>query len=193
MVTMAQRIEALRTERNLSRPALSAALGFPKNAAEKFETGRQTPSQSQQEQLASYFGVTLAYLRGEVDVREEGQGTWLERAYAEEEPAPAPAVRKAAGPTVVQSSGRQPGRRRIHCAFEKSRFPVSDPLHGFGRAAVSGRAGAAGSGGKKGTIPLLSASAAPFFHSQTKDCAKRAVLRFSILRGIPKGKLPCGA
>ena len=105
MVTMAQRIEALRTERNLSRPALSAALGFPKNAAEKFETGRQTPSQSQQEQLASYFGVTLAYLRGEVDVREEGQGTWLERAYAEEEPAPAPAVRKAARPTVVQSSG----------------------------------------------------------------------------------------
>ena len=51
MVTMAQRIEALRAERNLSRPALSAALGFPKNAAEKFETGRQTPSQDQQKKL----------------------------------------------------------------------------------------------------------------------------------------------
>ena len=81
MVTMAQRIEALRTEQNLSRPALSAALGFPKNAAEKFETGRQTPSQ------------------------EEGQGTWLERAYAEEAPAPAPAPRRPAAPVVVQSSG----------------------------------------------------------------------------------------
>ena len=43
MITLAQRIEALRTERGLSRPALSQALGFPKNAAEKFETGRQTP------------------------------------------------------------------------------------------------------------------------------------------------------
>ena len=77
MVTMAQRIEALRTERNLSRPALSAALGFPKSAAEKFETGRQTPSQDQQKKLAEFFGVTLAYLRGEVDAREEGQGTKL--------------------------------------------------------------------------------------------------------------------
>lgn len=105
MVTMAQRIEALRTERNLSRPALSAALGFPKNAAEKFETGRQTPSQDQQKKLAEFFGVTLAYLRGEVDVREEGQGTWLERAYAEEDPAPAPAPKRPQAPVVVQSSG----------------------------------------------------------------------------------------
>ena len=30
MVTLAQRIESLRTEANLSRPALSLALGFPK-------------------------------------------------------------------------------------------------------------------------------------------------------------------
>ena len=105
MVTMAQRIEALRTERNLSRPALSAALGFPKNAAEKFETGRQTPSQDQQKKLAEFFGVTLAYLRGEVDVREEGQGTWLERAYAEEDPTPAPAPQRPQAPVVAQSSG----------------------------------------------------------------------------------------
>ena len=48
MVTMAQRIEALRTEAGLSRPAASQALGFPKNAFEKFETGRQTPTKEQQ-------------------------------------------------------------------------------------------------------------------------------------------------
>ena len=105
MVTMAQRIETLRTEKGLSRPALSAALGFPKNAAEKFETGRQTPSQDQQKKLAEFFGVTLAYLRGEVDVREEGQGTWLERAYAEEDPTPAPAPQRPQAPVVAQSSG----------------------------------------------------------------------------------------
>ena len=105
MVTMAQRIESLRTERGLSRPALSAALSFPRTAVEKFETGRQTPTQSQQIQLAAYFGVTTAYLRGETDERAEGAGTWLERAYAEE---PAPAPRPAPAPaaqTVVQSSG----------------------------------------------------------------------------------------
>ena len=64
MITLAQRIEALRTERNLRRPALSAALGFPKNAIEKFETGRQTPTQEQQDKIASFFGVSLFYLRG---------------------------------------------------------------------------------------------------------------------------------
>ena len=36
----------------MSRPGLSAALGLPKNAIEKFETGRQTPNQEQQEKLA---------------------------------------------------------------------------------------------------------------------------------------------
>ena len=65
MVTMAKRLEELRTERNLSRPALAAALGFPRTAIEKFETGRQTPSQDQQEKMAAYFGVSLFYLRGE--------------------------------------------------------------------------------------------------------------------------------
>ena len=105
MVTMAQRIESLRTERGLSRPALSAALGFPRPAVEQFETGRQTPTQSQQIQLAAYFGVTTGYLRGETDERAEGAGTWLERAYAEEEPAPAPRSAAPKGPAVVQSSG----------------------------------------------------------------------------------------
>ena len=52
MVTMAQRIEALRTEKGLSRPALAAALGLPRLSIEKFETGRQTPSQEQQQKLA---------------------------------------------------------------------------------------------------------------------------------------------
>ncbi|MCI9650053.1 helix-turn-helix transcriptional regulator, partial [Oscillibacter sp.] len=65
MVTMAQRIVELRSERGLSRPALSAALGFPRMAVEKFETGRQTPTQDQQEKLASFFGVSVFYLRGE--------------------------------------------------------------------------------------------------------------------------------
>ena len=65
MITIGQRIEELRTQRGMSRPAPSAALGLPKTAVEKFETGRQTPTQEQQEKLADYFGVSLFYLRGE--------------------------------------------------------------------------------------------------------------------------------
>lgn len=67
MVTLAQRLEELRTRQGVSRPALSAALGFPKTAMEKFETGRQTPTQDQQKKLAEHFGVSLSYLRGETD------------------------------------------------------------------------------------------------------------------------------
>ena len=94
MVTMAQRIEALRTERNLSRPALAAALGLPRTAIEKFETGRQTPSKDQQEALANFFGVSVFYLRAESD-DPTTQRTWMDMAYAQEDaPAPSYAPKK---------------------------------------------------------------------------------------------------
>lgn len=101
---MAQRLEALRTERGLSRPALSAALGFPKTALEKFETGRQTPTQDQQRKLADYFGVTLPYLRGESDSPGEGD-SWLAGSVPDEAPVSIPAafpVQKKPRPAAVQ-------------------------------------------------------------------------------------------
>lgn len=107
MVTMAQRLEALRTERGLSRPALSAALGFPKTAMEKFETGRQTPTQDQQRKLADYFAVTLPYLRGESDDPDQGD-SWLAGNIPAEEPVRPPAaspVQKKPRPAAVQEDG----------------------------------------------------------------------------------------
>lgn len=107
MVTMAQRLEALRTERGLSRPALSAALGFPKTAMEKFETGRQTPTQDQQRKLADYFAVTLPYLRGESDDPSEGD-SWLSGNVPAEEPVRVPAASaapKKPRPAAVQEDG----------------------------------------------------------------------------------------
>lgn len=101
MVTLGQRMEELRNERGLSRPALSAALGFPKNAAEKFETGRQTPTKEQQEKIAAYFGVSVFYLRGESSDRTR-QEDWMDAAaFTDEEPVfvPKPAPKpKAAEP-----------------------------------------------------------------------------------------------
>ncbi|OUQ79995.1 helix-turn-helix transcriptional regulator [Flavonifractor sp. An10] len=106
MVTMAQRIEALRTEAGLSRPAASQALGFPKNAFEKFETGRQTPAKEQQEKMASYFGVSLFYLRGESNDRTR-QEDWMSGTLpAEEEDAPV--YRPAPAPKKVRTEPAAP-------------------------------------------------------------------------------------
>ena len=109
MVTIAQRIEALRTQKGMSRPGLSAALGLPRQAVEKFETGRLTPNQEQQAKIAAYFGVSVAYLRGEAEDPESLGlgGTWLSGNYDVEEPAAS--KRPAARPAVVaQSSGSAP-------------------------------------------------------------------------------------
>ena len=120
MITMAQRIEALRTERGLSRPALSAVLGFPKTAVEKFETGRQTPTQDQQDKLASYFGVSLFYLRGESDDPTRME-SWLNTGYVEEEPTPRPVPRPAAPKIVAQSSAAGQNDSNMFSAFMKSK------------------------------------------------------------------------
>ena len=110
MITMAQRIESLRTQRNISRPALSAALGLPRTAIEKFESGRQTPTQEQQAKLAKYFGVSLTYLRGESDTPTDTD-SWLSGAYMEERPAPAPSISRPVpkqetnAPTKIQEDG----------------------------------------------------------------------------------------
>ena len=107
MVTIAQRIEALRTEKGLSRPALAAAVRLPRMSIEKFETGRQTPSQEQQKMLAAFFGVSVSYLRGESDdpIRME---SWLSGNVPDEPIAPDPAPRRAAvsaAPGKVKEDG----------------------------------------------------------------------------------------
>lgn len=117
MVTIAQRIEALRTQRNMSRPALSAALGLPRMAVEKFETGRQTPNQDQQEKIARFFGVSLFYLRGESDDPTD-MSSWLNGDVPDEEPVrPAP----KAAPRVVQSSGGGQEDGAVFSALLKSK------------------------------------------------------------------------
>ena len=107
MVTLAQRIEELRTAKGLSRPALAAALGFPRTAIEKFETGRQTPTQDQQSKLASYFGVSLFYLRGETNDTTQ-MSDWMDGAFLDE-PAPAPAPKRAVKPAAAAASGGEGG------------------------------------------------------------------------------------
>jgi len=105
MVTIGQRIETLRTQKAMSRPALSAALGLPRTAIEKFETGRQTPTQEQQAKIAKYFGVSIFYLKGESD-DPTNMESWLNGVVPDDEPV-RPVPKAAPRPVVVQSSGAQ--------------------------------------------------------------------------------------
>lgn len=117
MVNMAQRIEALRLQKGISRPELAAALGLPRMSIEKFETGRQTPNQEQQQKLASYFGVSLFYLKGETD-DPTSMDNWLNGAVAKEEPVSIP---KAVARTIVaQSSDSGKGDGAVFSALLKS-------------------------------------------------------------------------
>lgn len=108
MVTMAQRIEELRTQQGLTRPALSVALGLPRNAVEKFETGRQTPTKEQQEKIATYFGVSLFYLKGESDDPTR-QDSWMTAALSgveeDDEPVRRPAPKAPTPPPAPGGNG----------------------------------------------------------------------------------------
>lgn len=117
MVTIAQRIELLRTQRELSRPALSAALGLPRMAVEKFETGRQTPTQDQQKKMAAYFGVSLEYLRGESD-DPTTMDSWLNGNVPDDAPPSPPPVSR---PKIVQSSGGNDDGGAVFTALLKSK------------------------------------------------------------------------
>lgn len=108
MTSLAQRITELRTEKGLSRPELSAALGLPKNAIEKFETGRQTPTQEQQAKLAAYFDVSPFYLRGESNDRTR-QDSWMDGSFVDDEPAPAPTRRAVSRPAPVSHTSGEGG------------------------------------------------------------------------------------
>ena len=109
MVTLAQRLEELRTKQGLTRPALAVALGLPRNAIEKFETGRQTPTKDQQNKIANYFSVSLAYLQGESD-DPTSMASWMTTALSGAEPDPEPVIRRAAPApkpkTITDGSGQ---------------------------------------------------------------------------------------
>ncbi len=104
MITLAQRIQELRTEKGLSAPSLSAALGFPRNAIEKFEAGRQTPTKEQQEKMADFFGVSLFYLKGESSDRTR-MDAWLDGDFRDEgtDHVPMKAVAPKAKPQSVSA------------------------------------------------------------------------------------------
>ena len=80
---------------------------LPKNAAEKFETGRATPTKEQQDKIARYFDVSLFYLKGETDDR-TSQENWMKGDFGVDDEPVVPivsAVAKKVKPAVQTGGG----------------------------------------------------------------------------------------
>ena len=110
MITLAQRIEQLRTDAGYSRAGLASALDFPKGAFDKFETGRATPTKEQQAKIADFFSVSLFYLRGESNdpTRQED---WIDMPAEEDEPGyvPMPSPRAKAKAPKADAPAQEGG------------------------------------------------------------------------------------
>lgn len=69
MTTFSERLKELRTEKRLDQTELAEATGISYSAIQKYEGGVNRPRSMYEQKIADFFGVSLAYLRGESDDR----------------------------------------------------------------------------------------------------------------------------
>lgn len=107
MKTIRDRISDLRMEHQLSALQVNQALGWGKSTVERFEQGKQTPNKEQEAQLASFFKVSVAYLRAETNDKTR-QDSWMDMALDAdrnpEPPAPPQARQEEAPPQAGQGA-----------------------------------------------------------------------------------------
>ncbi len=140
MVTMQQRIEALRTEKGLSRPALAAALGLPKGSVDKFETGRQTPTKEQQEKWPPFlpFPCFIYAAKATTAPKWNTGPTWTRRiSWTRPSPPRLPPPRCPKASDCSRTRRRQQHVRHISA---QQILSGNDPRHASGCASFSGRA-----------------------------------------------------
>lgn len=66
----AQRLRMLRREKHLSMQALSEEVNVGKDSVQKWELEQRLPKRSETyDMLASFFDVSIAYLKGDIDER----------------------------------------------------------------------------------------------------------------------------
>ena len=67
----AQRLRMLRREKHLSMQALSEEVNVGKDSVQKWELEQRLPKRSETyDMLASFFDVSIAYLKGDIDERD---------------------------------------------------------------------------------------------------------------------------
>ncbi|CYU94364.1 helix-turn-helix domain-containing protein [Streptococcus suis] len=67
------KLKELRKERNLTQKELSVETGIPYRTIQRWENGETTIKQDKAQELADHFGVSVGYLLGYSDFREENE------------------------------------------------------------------------------------------------------------------------
>lgn len=79
MEGFAQRLVALRSERNMKQQDLADALNVSRTAVASWETGHRTPDIKHLKKISSLFGVSIDYLVGQSDRRVSTLPEWFEK------------------------------------------------------------------------------------------------------------------
>ncbi len=66
----AERLKALRTEKELSQRELASIIGVGKSTISQYESLERSPQIEQLYKLSKFFNVSVSYLIGETDVKE---------------------------------------------------------------------------------------------------------------------------
>ncbi len=69
MIKLAERIQELRKEKNMTQKEMADFLGITLRAYQHYEGGGRRPNLESLEVLADFFGVTIDYLVGHSDKR----------------------------------------------------------------------------------------------------------------------------
>lgn len=68
-MTFSERLKSLRKEHNLTQDDLGKVLNYGRTAISGYESGRNEPSYDVLETLSNYFDVSIDYLLGKTDIR----------------------------------------------------------------------------------------------------------------------------
>lgn len=71
MATFAERLKYERLRSNLNQEELACKIGLGRTSISKYENGRQIPEMITLEKLADFFNVSIDYLLGKIDSRND--------------------------------------------------------------------------------------------------------------------------
>ena len=72
MMVFAERLKELRTEAHMTQVELAKQLGIGQSSYADWERGKKNPTQENLMKIAQFFDISLDYLVGNIDEKEDG-------------------------------------------------------------------------------------------------------------------------